>query len=554
MSPDYDANEIEERLAEATRSWTDNLYEALIEHFGEERGTELFHKYRDAFPPGYRDGFLPRTAVADVARIEELESEEDIEMSLYHPLEEPENFLGFKLFRLGEQTSLSGILPLLEDMGVEVVDERPHKIEPAGSLIGWIYDWPPARGGWRAQTGQVREIFQEAFARAWRGTVENDGFNRLVLRARLTWRQVTVLRAYRKYLRQAGTTFSQNYAWRTPSSRTRTSPACSWSSSKPLGPSRQARAEAEIERLREIEEALEEVVSLDEDRILRNYRTSPWRRCARTTARERRGASPSRTSPSSSTRARSSCCLCPAKFEIFVYSPMGVHLRGGRVARGGIRWSDRGGFRTEVLGLEGSDGEERRDRARRREGWLRRQTAAHSGRPRGAPGRGHRLLQDPHPRHARPADNLAGDSVVPPEDVVRYDEDDPYLVVANRAATFSDIANGISEDYGSGSATPSPRAARTATTTGDGDHGEGRVGVGERHFRELGMDIQNEDFTVAGIGDMSGDVLGGSMLLSRHIKLVVRVQPPPHLPRSNPTRRRASKSRAALPVAALLVV
>ena len=126
-NPDYDANEIEERLAEGDPLVDGQPLRSLIEHFGEERGTELFRKYRDAFPPGYRDGFLPRTAVADIARIEELESEEDIEMSLYHPLEEPENFLGFKLFRLGEQTSLSGILPLLEDMGVEVVDERPHR-------------------------------------------------------------------------------------------------------------------------------------------------------------------------------------------------------------------------------------------------------------------------------------------------------------------------------------------------------------------------------------------------------------------------------------------
>ncbi|HEV3477053.1 MAG TPA: NAD-glutamate dehydrogenase, partial [Rubrobacteraceae bacterium] len=139
--PDYDVDDIEERLVEATRSWTDNLYEALIEHFGEELGTELFRKYREAFPPGYRDGFLARTAVADIRKIEELESEDDIGMSLYHPLEEPENFLGFKLFGLGEQISLSDILPLLEDMGVEVVDERPHKIEPVGSPSVWIYDF-----------------------------------------------------------------------------------------------------------------------------------------------------------------------------------------------------------------------------------------------------------------------------------------------------------------------------------------------------------------------------------------------------------------------------
>ena len=249
-NPDYDASAIEERLAEATRSWTDNLYEALIEHLGEERGIELFHKYRDAFPPGYRDGFLPRTAVADIARIEELESEEDIEMSLYHPLEEPENFLGFKLFRLGEQTSLSGILPLLEDMGVEVVDERPHKIEPAGSQSVWIYDFgllQEADG--ELQTGEVREIFQNAFARAWRGTVENDGFNRLVLRARLTWRQVTVLRAYLQ-VSAPGRHHLLTEPWRTPLREPAHRPLARGALRRPADPSRQARREAETERLR----------------------------------------------------------------------------------------------------------------------------------------------------------------------------------------------------------------------------------------------------------------------------------------------------------------
>src|SRR5918997_5673145 len=127
--PDYDVDEIEARLIEATRSWTDELYDALIEQVGEERGVEYFHKYRGAFTPGYRAGFLARTAVADIRKIEELESEEGLGMSLYHPLEEPENFLGFKLFKRGDQISLSNILPLMENMGVDVVDERPHKVE-----------------------------------------------------------------------------------------------------------------------------------------------------------------------------------------------------------------------------------------------------------------------------------------------------------------------------------------------------------------------------------------------------------------------------------------
>src|SRR5215207_5315831 len=211
-TPEYDEEEIEGRILETIRSWTDNLYDALIEQYGEERGTELFRKYRDAFSPGYRAGFLPRTAVSDIQRMERLKSNDDLEMSLYHPIEESEDFLGFKLFKLGEQVSLSEILPLLEDMGVEVVDERPHEVKPAGSPPVWIYDFGLVhRAGDELQTGEVKEIFQDAFARAWRGAVENDGFNRLVLRARLTWREISVLRAYCKYLRQTGSTFSQDY-------------------------------------------------------------------------------------------------------------------------------------------------------------------------------------------------------------------------------------------------------------------------------------------------------------------------------------------------------
>ncbi|MFL5992676.1 MAG: NAD-glutamate dehydrogenase, partial [Rubrobacteraceae bacterium] len=529
-NPDYDASAIEERLAEATRSWTDNLYEALIEHFGEERGIELFRKYRDAFPPGYRDGFLPRTAVADIARIEELESEEDIEMSLYHPLEEPENFLGFKLFRLGEQTSLSGILPLLEDMGVEVVDERPHKIEPTGSRSGWIYDFgllQEADG--ELQTGEVREIFQDAFARAWRGTVENDGFNRLVLRARLTWRQVTVLRAYCKYLRQAGTTFSQNYMEDALFANPHIARLLVELFEARFDPSRQARAEAENERLRgEIEAALDEVVSLDEDRILRNF-LNVTLATVRTNYYQR--------TPEGAPKPYLSFKFDPSeilvlplprpRFEIFVYSPRmeGVHLRGGRVARGGIRWSDRReDFRTEVLGLMkaqmvknavivpvGAKG-----------GFVVKRPPAQGGRE---------ALQDEvigcYKTLIRGmldlTDNLAGDRVVPPEDVVRYDEDDPYLVVAadKGTATFSDIANSISADYGFwlGDAFASGGANGYDHKT-MGITAKGAWESVKRHFRELGMDIQNEDFTVAGIGDMSGDVFGNGMLLSRHIKLV----------------------------------
>ncbi|MDQ3590646.1 MAG: NAD-glutamate dehydrogenase, partial [Actinomycetota bacterium] len=528
--PDYDVDQIEERLVETTHSWADNLYDALIEQYGEERGTELFRKYREAFPAGYRDGFLPRTAVTDIGRIEELASDDDINMTLYHPLEEPENFLGFKLYRFGEQISLSGILPLLEDMGVEVVDERPHKIQPAGSPPVWIYDFGllhELEDG--LQTGQIKEIFQDAFARAWRGAVENDGFNRLVLRARLTWRQITVLRAYSKYLRQGGTTFSQNYMEDTLYTNPHITRLLLELFEARFDPNRQENVREETERLKgEIEDALEAVVSLDEDRILRNF-LNVTLATVRTNYYQ--------SGPEGDPKPYLSFKFDPAEitvlplprpmFEIFVYSPWaeGVHLRGGKVARGGIRWSDRReDFRTEILGL------------------MKAQTVKNAVIvPVGA--KGGFVVKRPPTQGGREAlmqevvacyrtlicgmldltDNLEGDRVVPPPDVVRYDEDDPYLVVAadKGTATFSDIANGISAEYGFwlGDAFASGGSAGY-------DHKEMGItarGAWEsvkRHFRELGTDTQSEDFTVAGIGDMSGDVFGNGMLLSRHIKLV----------------------------------
>jgi glutamate dehydrogenase len=529
-NPDYDEEEIEGRIVETTRSWTDNLYDALIEQCGEEQGIELFRKYRDAFSPGYRAGFLPRTAVSDIQRMETLESEDDLGMSLYHPIEEPEDFLGFKLFRLGEQVSLSGILPLLEDMGVEVVDERPHEVKPSGSPPVWIYDFGLVHeAGEQLQTGEVKEIFQEAFARAWRGAVENDGFNRLVLRARLTWREITVLRAYCKYLRQTGSTFSQDYMEDALVNNQHIARLIVDLFEARLDPARQNSAESESGRLKEeIEEALEAVVSLDEDRILRSFlnitlatlRTNYYQ-----------------STPDGDAKGHLSFKLDPEKipglprplprFEIFVYSPRteGVHLRGGEVARGGIRWSDRReDFRTEILGL------------------MKAQTVKNAVIvPVGA--KGGFVVKRPPAQGGREAlqeevvacyktlirgmldmtDNISGDEIVPPPDVTRYDDDDPYLVVAadKGTATFSDIANGLSAEYdfwlgdafASGGSVGYDHKEMGITARGAWESVS-------RHFRELGHDIKAEDFTVVGIGDMSGDVFGNGMLLSRHIKLV----------------------------------
>jgi glutamate dehydrogenase len=526
----YDVDEIEARIVEATRSWTDNLYDALIEQCGEERGVELFRAYREAFPPGYRDDYLTRTAVADIRRIEGLSSENDLEMSLYHPLEASEDFLRFRLYRLGGQISLSEVLPLLEHMGVEVADQRPYKIEPAGKTPVWISDFGLVHeAGGELQTEQVKEIFQDAFDRAWRGAVEDDGFNRLVLGARLTWSEITILRAHCKYMRQTGTTFSQKYMEEALAANPHIARLLVELFKARFDPGRQERAEQETERLTsEIKEALDAVVSLDEDRILRRFLNV-------TLATLRTNYFQS--GPEGDPKPYLSFKLDPTgipelplprpRFEIFVYSPRaeGVHLRSGEVARGGIRWSDRReDFRTEILGLMKAQNVKNAVivPVGAKGGFVVKQPPANGGRE--------ALMQEVVACYRTLicgmldlTDNLAGDRVVPPGEVVRYDGDDPYLVVAadKGTATFSDIANGISAEYGfwlgdafaSGGSSGYDHKAMGITARGAWESVK-------RHFRGLGVDTQSTDFTVVGIGDMSGDVFGNGMLLSRHIKLV----------------------------------
>ncbi len=528
--PDYDVDEIEACLADAVRSWTDDLYDALVEQCGEERGVELFHRYREAFPPGYRAGFLARAAVADIRKIEALKSEDDIGMSLYHPLEEPENFLGFKLFRSGDQIPLSKIMPLLENMGVEVVDERPHKIKPADSPQVWIHDFGLVHQAQdEFQTSQIKESFQDVFAHVLQGEAEDDGFNRLVLLAGLSWRQISALRAYCKYLRQTNITFSQAYMEDTLADNPHITRLLVELLENRFDPDHQESAEEETGRLTgKIEEALEAVVSLDEDRILRSFlnvilatvRTNYFQR-------DERGAPRPYISFKFDPSRIPELPLPRPKFEIFVYSPRmeGVHLRGGEVARGGIRWSDRKeDFRTEILGLmkaqmvknavivpvgaKGGFVVKRPPAGADREAMMREVVHCYKTLIRG-------MLDL--------TDNLTDGRVAHPPQVVRYDGDDPYLVVAadKGTATFSDIANGISGEYGFWLGDAFASGGKTGY-----DHKEmGITAKGawesvKRHFRELGKDIQNEDFTVVGIGDMSGDVFGNGMLLSRHIKLV----------------------------------
>ncbi|MGH3320615.1 MAG: NAD-glutamate dehydrogenase [Streptosporangiaceae bacterium] len=537
--PQVDADELEERLAQATRSWGDDLADAVVEQCGEARSVGLLKRYNDAFPEAFKEDFPARTAVADLKRLEGLTSADEIAMNLYEPYAAAPGERRFKVYRVGEPISLSNALPLLQRMGVEVIDERPYELDRRDDERAWIYDfglrYEPSR---EVQPDRVKRLFQDAFAAQWRGEVESDGFNALVPRAGLDWRQATVLRAYCKYLRQAGSTFSQNYIERTLLDSVHIATLLVRLFEARLDPRhRDGEEERSTAIIEEIEGCLDEVASLDQDRILRAYL-----RLIRATLRTNYFQAAEEGRP----KAYLSIKLDPRgipelprprpRYEIFVYSPRteGVHLRFGPVARGGIRWSDRReDFRTEILGLAkaqmvknavivpvGSKG-----------GFVVKRPPVGADRE-ALQQEGIACYRELMCGMLDITDNLAGGSsgsaVVPPADVVRHDGDDPYLVVAadKGTAAFSDLANSIAREYGYWLGD----AFASGGSTGY-DHKEMAItakGAWESvryHFRELGVDVQGidgqgDDVTVVGIGDMSGDVFGGGMLLSRHIKLV----------------------------------
>ncbi|WP_030376607.1 NAD-glutamate dehydrogenase [Streptomyces rimosus] len=528
---DADAERIEARLVEAARSWADGFAEALTAEVGEERAAELLRRYNHAFPEGYKADNPPRSAVADLQHLEKLDpaAGKDFEVSLYEPVGAGPDERRFKIYRTGEPVSLSKVLPLLNRLGVEVVDERPHELRCTDGTTAWIYDFG-LRIPERMNGDDARERFQDTFTAVWTGRAESDNFNKLVLRAGLNWRQAMVLRAYAKYLRQAGSTFSQTYMEDTLSNNVHTTRLLVSLFEARMSPERQ-RAGTELTDglLEELDGALDQVASLDEDRILRSFLT-----VIKATLRTNHYQKNSDGEPHTYLSIKLDPQAIPdlpaprPAYEIWVYSPRveGVHLRFGKVARGGLRWSDRReDFRTEVLGLVkaqmvkntvivpvgakgGFVGKRLPDPSVDRDAWLAEGIACYKTFISG-------LLDI--------TDNLVGGEVVHPADVVRHDEDDTYLVVAadKGTATFSDIANEVAESYGFwlGDAFASGGSAGY-DHKGMGITARGAWESVKRHFRELGVNTQTEDFTVVGVGDMSGDVFGNGMLLSEHIRLV----------------------------------
>ncbi|HZZ91438.1 MAG TPA: NAD-glutamate dehydrogenase [Usitatibacter sp.] len=527
-APNFDDRAIEADIARAIRRWEDDLKSCLIDSQGEEKATSLLRGY-GSFPVGYRDAVPPRAAVRDLEFIEGLDAEHPFAVSLYRPAHADDHTLRLRVYRLGSPVPLSASLPVLENMGLEVLDESAWRLERAQGEAAFVHDFGLKSASAIPEVEAVKSITEEALTRVARREIDNDGFNRLTPVAALPPDDVVVLRAYAKYLKQAGFTFSQAYIEQTLAGHPAIAADLVGLFNARFEPARAAgRDEAQKEIEARIRERLNGVPNADEDRILRRYlhlvratvRTNRWVRAA-----------------DGSRKPYLSFKLVSAQvpelpeprplFEVWVYSTRfeAIHLRGGKVARGGLRWSDRPeDFRTEILGLMkaqmvknavivpvGSKGGfvlKAAPPASEREAFLREGQECYRNFLRG-------LLDV--------TDNLAGGKVVPPRDVMRHDADDPYLVVAadKGTATFSDIANSISLEYGFW-------LGDAFASGGSAGYDHKKMGITakgawesvKRHFRELGLDTQSQDFTVVGVGDMSGDVFGNGMLLSQHIKLV----------------------------------
>jgi glutamate dehydrogenase len=529
-----DLRKVEIEITEAARTWEDR-FDAAVRGSGRDPDavTATVARYRDAFPAGYRDRFDAAEALADVAEFEAFGDGQTIRARAYRTAADGPLHFRFKLYRKGEPAPLADVLPILENMGLKAMAEAGFAVSPDGQPTVWVHDFEieDPRGG-NLVFAEIRDVFEDAVVAVWTGRTENDGFNRLVMELAIPWRDAALVRALARYRQQSGLDPSQRVQEQALSNhpgvtrlildlfRIKFDPAIAADLA-----ARQQQAGAVMD---EVVEALQLVESLDDDRVLRRLallvgaiqRTNFYQRAADGSVK-----------PYISFKVASGALAdlpAPKPFrEIFVWSTQveGVHLRFGPVARGGLRWSDRrDDFRTEVLGLVkaqqvknavivpvGSKG-----------GFYPKQL------PKGSP--------DAIRAEAISAyktflfglldltDNLdAKGKVIPPEGVVVHDGDDPYLVVAadKGTATFSDIANGVAESYGfwlgdafaSGGSVGYDHKVMGITARGAWE-------AVKRHFREMGKDIQSEPFTVVGCGDMSGDVFGNGMLLSRQTKLL----------------------------------
>ncbi|ODR87431.1 NAD-glutamate dehydrogenase [Shewanella xiamenensis] len=526
---DVDVAAIENNLIEAARSWEDKLNTALNNALGEEAGTHLMKRYANAFEQSYKEDVLPSSAVVDMQQLEALDDEHKLGMLFYQPQEAAlnDNKVRLKLFHKDEPIHLSDVLPMLENFGLRVINERPYEVTTSDGLTFWILDFlMTVKVANTDNIADSQDRFQTALSQVWQKKLEDDGFNRIILASGLTGREVSVLRAYAKYMRQIDATFSQAYIEETFGRYPQIADLLVKMFIRKFNPKLKTRTLGKF--MEQINLRLDEVSSLDDDRIIRRYLD-----LINATLRTNFYQSDAKGEPKSYISFKFMPSVIPEmprplpKFEIFVYSPRveGVHLRGGKVARGGLRWSDRReDFRTEVLGLVkaqqvkntvivpvGAKG-----------GFVCKQLPTEGGREAFFT-EGQECYRIFIRALLDITDNIVNGEIVHPVDVVRHDEDDPYLVVAadKGTATFSDIANAISQEYNFW-------LGDAFASGGSNGYDHKKMGITakggwesvKRHFREVGIDCQTTDFTCLGIGDMAGDVFGNGMLLSKHTKLV----------------------------------
>ena len=561
-TPAIDRPTLEAEIGAIVASWADKLRIALVASTDGLRARLIAGRYAGAFTQAYQEAFGASQAIADIAVVEALTAERRTAINVYRREgEEPSRF-NLKVFAQGAPLSLSYRVPVIENHGMRVVNERTYRVTPRASPAPptvWLHDMTieTADGRPIVIDADLDGRLEASIMAVMGGRAESDGYNALIMRGGMSWRQVAVVRALSRYLRQARAPFSQDYMWATLGKnldvvgsivalfQTRFDPRLIATPSE-----RSARETALVD---EIETHLEKVASLDEDRILRRFvnlvqamiRTNVWQIGPDGQPR------PTITFKFEARRVEGLPAPRPL-YEIFVYSPRieGIHLRFGKVARGGLRWSDRPqDFRTEILGLvkaqqvknavivpvgaKGGFVPKALPSPADRDAWMAEGTESYRIFVRS-------LLEL--------TDNIEGDHIVAPDNTVRHDGDDPYLVVAadKGTATFSDTANALSAEkhhwlgdaFASGGSQGYDHKKMGITARGAWE-------AVKRHFREIGVDIQTTPFTVAGVGDMSGDVFGNGMLLSPQTRLVaafdhrdIFLDPDPDIERSFKERAR----------------
>ena len=530
-TPDIEGATLEREVEGIIRTWSDGLSEALALANPPDKERELFARYRDAFSEGFHEAYAPVIAAVDIRVVEGLSDQRPLGVDFHHRLEEDQRSVGLKVWSFARPLPLSERVPVLENMGFRVVDERTYHIEPQGRAGVWLHDMFLTRAdGGMIDLDAGGAQLETAFLMVMRGVAENDGYNALTLHGGLAWRDVALIRTLSRFLRQIRVPYSQDYMWATLVKHAGIASSIVDLFHARFDPRAQSgRSEKQNAIAAHLEEDLQKVDSLDEDRILRHF-INAAQSAIRTNFYQtgKDGQPKPLISVKFVSRMLTGLPLPRPLYEIFVYSPRveGVHLRFGKVARGGIRWSDRPqDFRTEILGLV---------KAQQVKNAVIVPVGAKGGfvpklMPKGATrdvvqAEGVATYKLFISSLLEITDNIGPDGkIIPPADVVRHEGDDPYLVVAadKGTATFSDVANAISveHDFWLGDAFASGGSAGYDHKA-MGITARGAWEAVKRHFREMDVDIGKTPFNVVGVGDMSGDVFGNGMLREDTIRLL----------------------------------